>query len=328
MSDPCRSHLPLSFCLKELTDSELLQAFAGDNNQAAFDVLVRRYGPLVLGVCRRVLHHDHDTEDAFQATFLVLARKAGTIHKQESLWSWLYKVAYRIALRVRASQARRKTRELQAIQQLIVHQAARPRGPYLGEFLDEEVERLPEKYRAPVLLCYLQGQTNEEAARRLRCPTGTVKIRLLRARQLLRKRLQRRGVAMSLAALAAALLQEATAAVPPAWQINSMRAALQVKVLSMPAGAGRALRVTGLVEASLKRMCLSKLKVAMAVLITVLLCAGTDGLMRPAVASARPPQRIEQRWPGPLPADLETPLPLPMDHGRFFAAATPTRPRP
>src|SRR5262249_16288163 len=156
-------------------------------------------------------------------------RKAGTIHKQESLWSWLYKVAYRIALRVRASQARRKSRELQAIQHLALQLAGKPRGPYLGEFLDEEVERLPEKYRAPVLWCYLQGQTNEEAARRLRCPTGTVKVRLLRARQMLRKRLQRRGVALSLAALAAALVEEATAVVPPAFHSNALRASLEAK---------------------------------------------------------------------------------------------------
>jgi RNA polymerase sigma factor (sigma-70 family) len=328
MSDTLRSDLhSMLFCppfLEDLTDPELLQAFAGDNNQAAFGVLVRRYGPLVLGVCRRVLHNDHDTEDSFQATFLVLARKASSIHKQESLWSWLYKVAYRIALRVRASQARRKLRELQAIQHLTLHQAARPRGPYLGEFLDEEVERLPEKYRAPVLLCYLQGQTNEEAARRLRCPTGTVKIRLLRARQLLRKRLQRRGVTLSLVALAGALVDEAAAAVPPAWELNTVRASIHAKGLSIPAGTG--LRVGGLVEASLKRMCLGKLKVAIAVLITVLLCAGTDGLMRPAVASARSLQHLEQRSPAPLPSDLETPLP--MDDGRFFAAAAANRFRP
>jgi RNA polymerase sigma factor (sigma-70 family) len=295
--------LTASPLLEDLTDTELLQAFAGENDQAAFAVLVRRYGPLVLGVCRRVLHHDHDTEDAFQATFLVLARKAGTIHKQESLWSWLYKVAYRIALRVRASQARRRAREHEAIQHLALPPAGKPRGPHLGEFLDEEVERLPEKYRAPVLLCYLQGQTNEEAARRLRCPTGTVKIRLLRARQLLRRRLERRGVALSLTALAAALVSEAAAAVPPAWHISALRASLQGTGASFPTRVGR------LVEASLKRMCLGKLKVALALLVTVLLCAGTDGLTRPAVASAKPPG-IEENRPAPLPRDSDTPLPL------------------
>src|SRR5207248_9268945 len=126
---------------------------------------------------------------------LVLARKAATIHKHESLWSWLYKVAYRIALRARAGKARRRARELQAIQHLTQPPAGRPWGPHMGEFLDEEVQRLPEKYRAPGLLCYLQGATNEEAARRLRCPTGTLKVRLLRARELLRKRLERRSVA-------------------------------------------------------------------------------------------------------------------------------------
>jgi RNA polymerase sigma factor (sigma-70 family) len=300
-----------------MTDTELLQTFAADNDQTAFAVLVRRYGPLVLGVCRRVLHNDHDTEDAFQATFLVLARKAGTIHKQESLWSWLYKVAYRIALRVRASQARRKAREQQAIQHLALQPTGTPRGPYLGEFVDEEVERLPEKYRAPVLLCYLQGETNEEAARRLRCPTGTVKIRLLRARQLLRKRLERRGVALSVAGLLALLVDEATAAVPPAWLPATLDAVTQTRGAFLAVGLSA--RVARLAEASLKRMCLSKLKVALALLITVLLCAGTDGLTRPAAASVNRPT-IEKTKPFPAPFDSSSPLPTPPVNNHFAAA--------
>ena len=214
--------------LEGLTDADLLARFAADQDETAFAVLVRRYGPLVRGVCRRVLHHDHDTEDAFQATFLVLARKAGTIHKHESLWSWLYKVAYRIALRARAGKARRRAQENEAVQRQTVQHGSPAPDPYLAEFLDEEVRRLPEKYRAPILLCYLQGETNEEAARRLHCPTGTVKIRLLRARQLLRKRLERRGVALSLAALAAGLLQHTEAAVPAALAARTARAATLV----------------------------------------------------------------------------------------------------
>jgi RNA polymerase sigma-70 factor (ECF subfamily) len=282
---------------EELTDNELLRRFAADNDETAFAVLVGRYGPLVLGVCRRVLHHAHDTEDAFQATFLVLARKAGTIHKSESLWSWLYKVAYRIALRARAGKARRQAREQQAVQRLAARQAAVTPRPGLGEYLDEEVRRLPEKYRVPVLLCYLQGETNEEAARRLRCPTGTVKIRLLRARELLRKRLERRGVALS----AAALLREAHAAVPPALLASTLRATVLGGAKSALPAVGPSARVTGLVEAALKRMCLAKLKVALAVLVTVLVCAGTNVLTQSVRGAEVLPIQVKpiQRQPPP-----------------------------
>ena len=168
-----------------LTDGQLLSRYVGRGNQEAFAMLVQRHGPMVLGVCRRVLHHDQDTEDAFQAAFVVLARKAGTILKHDSVGSWLYKVTYRIAVRIADREVRRIAQEQRVTQ---------PVGePVLGDVvqnelrqvLDEEVHRLPEKYRAPILLCYLQGQTNEEAAALLHCPAGTVKIRLMRAREML-----------------------------------------------------------------------------------------------------------------------------------------------
>jgi len=317
----CLRAIPL---LDDLTDTDLLQLFAADRNEVAFAALVRRYGPLVLGVCRRVLHHDYDTEDAFQATFLVLARKAGTIHKHESLYSWLYKVAYRIALRVRSGKAKRRARELLAIQHLAEQPASKARGPYLGEFLDEEVQRLPEKYRAPVLLCYLQGATNEEAAHRLHCPTGTVKIRLLRARQLLRKRLERRGVALSLAALAAGLVHEAMAAVPPSWQMSTTRAATHLGGGYSAISAGLSTRVAGLVETSLQRMCRAKLKVALAVLLTVLLCASTEGLTRPAAAAEALPGKPLVSPPETFPPESDSPGLLP---GNNHLVATCCRPR-
>jgi RNA polymerase sigma factor (sigma-70 family) len=310
-----RAFVPIHV-LEGLTDTDLLGRFAADNDETAFAVLVRRYGPLVLGVCRRVLHHDHDTEDAFQATFLVLARKAGTIHKHESLWSWLYKVAYRIALRARAGKARRQAQESEAMQRLTVRQSSPASDPYLAEFLDEEVRRLPDKYREPILLCYLQGETNEEAARRLHCPTGTVKIRLLRARQLLRKRLERRGVALSLAALAAGLLQHAEAAVPAVLAARTARAASLVGEGYSPMAAGLSSQVAGLVEVSLRRMCLTKLKVALAVLVAVLLCACTEGLTQPAGAADVMPAKSREMAPKAVPSyDSDSPLP-----GARFAA--------
>src|SRR5262249_6174340 len=151
-------------------DGQLLQRYVHSQDETAFAALVTRHGPLVLGVCRRVLRHQQDTEDAFQATFVVLARKARSICKQASLASWLFKVAYRIALRARAATAGRRLREQQAV---VARLGDRPAAPSpLGEVvlaelrrvLDEEVQRLPEKYRTPILLCYLEGQTNEKAA--------------------------------------------------------------------------------------------------------------------------------------------------------------------
>ena len=151
-----------------LSDSQLLQRFAGRADQAAFATLVQRHGPLVLGVCRRILQHDQDTEDAFQATFVVLARKAGGISNHQSLASWLYKVAYRIALRARSDKARRHLVENQAPPRAMDTDLGDVVQRELQQILGEEVQRLPEKYRAPILLCYLQGQTNEEAAAELR----------------------------------------------------------------------------------------------------------------------------------------------------------------
>jgi RNA polymerase sigma factor (sigma-70 family) len=190
---------------EDLADEDLLERFlrgGAIEAQDAFRALVRRHGPSVLGVCRHVLVRDHDAEDAFQATFLALARKGATIADRRVLSSWLREVAYRTALRARARAGRRRAIERQAM-------AMSPRGDEPGDkdellslselrpILHEEVVRLPEKYRVPVTLSYLQGKTNQEVAELLNWPIGTVKGRLLRARQMLRSRLSRRGVALS-----------------------------------------------------------------------------------------------------------------------------------
>jgi RNA polymerase sigma factor (sigma-70 family) len=187
------------------TDGHLLRRFAADRDQAAFATLVERHGPLVLSVCRRVLGTVQDAEDAFQATFLVLARKAGSIRDPHLLGNWLYGVASRIARKARAGVSKRQMHEKQA--QLLPSLQAPP-GPEpddVGSVLDEELSRLPEKYRVAVVLCYLEGKTNEEAAQLLDWPTGTVKGRLARARDLLRSRLMRRGLRASALVLAAFL---------------------------------------------------------------------------------------------------------------------------
>jgi RNA polymerase sigma factor (sigma-70 family) len=181
-----------------VTDAALLERFArGD--EAAFELLVWRHGPMVLGACRRVLRHEQDAEDAFQATFLALARRAAAIRKSQSLGGWLYTVAHRVALRAREDRdARPYIAELTGKEP-----AADPRpGPAeelarreVGPLLESEVARLPEKYRAAFVLCYLEGKTNEEAAELLGCPKGTVLSRLARARERLRRRLAGRHLA-------------------------------------------------------------------------------------------------------------------------------------
>ncbi|HKI38152.1 MAG TPA: sigma-70 family RNA polymerase sigma factor [Gemmataceae bacterium] len=201
-------------------DAELLRRFAADRGEEAFALLVKRHGPLVLSVCRRVLGTDQDAEDAFQATFLVLARKAATIRDPGLLGNWLYGVASRIARKARASQRKRQDREK------LVRTLPSPQvppagaGDDLGSVLDEELRRLPEKYRAAVGLCYLEGKTNAEAASLLRWPTGTLKGRLARARDLLRGRLVRRGLGAIVLGLATFLVgsdaRAAAASDPPA----------------------------------------------------------------------------------------------------------------
>ena len=217
------------------TDTQLLRRFATDRDQSAFALLVERHGPLVLGVCRRVLGGLQDAEDAFQATFLVLARKAGSIRNPELLGNWLYGVASRIARKARAAGHKRQMHEKQVTLLPSLAAPASIADPDLGPVLDEELSRLPEKYRAALVLCYLEGRTNEEAARLLRWPTGTVKGRLARARDLLRDRLIRRGLQASALLLATCLVEAKAraAAVPQALADTTARAAV-----SYASGAG------------------------------------------------------------------------------------------
>jgi RNA polymerase sigma factor (sigma-70 family) len=181
-------------------DRQLLQRFVTQRDERAFAVLVRRHGPLVLGTCRQVLRQDHDAEDAFQATFLVLARKAASIHNQGALAAWLHRVALNIASTAKSSAAHRRAHERRAVNMSSRSCPGDDDEVVLRDLqplLHEEVDRLPTKYRVPVVLCYLGGKTNEEAASELGWPLGTVKGRLTRARDVLRARLARRGLALS-----------------------------------------------------------------------------------------------------------------------------------
>jgi RNA polymerase sigma factor (sigma-70 family) len=175
-----------------LSDKELLASFVRGREEAAFASLVRRHGPMVLSVCRRVLHNRHDAEDAFQATFLVLVEKAPRLRRPELLANWLYGVAYRTALHARQRAARRSEREREATAMSTPSSEPEIEAQELRRILDEELHRLPEKYRAPLVLCYMEGKTNEEAARVLGWPSGSMSYRLARGRDMLRQRLEAR----------------------------------------------------------------------------------------------------------------------------------------
>jgi RNA polymerase sigma factor (sigma-70 family) len=197
------------------TDGQLLQDYLSRRDEAALTVLVGRHGPMVWGVCRRVLHSPHDAEDAFQATFLVLVRKAASITSKELVANWLYGVAYLTARKARARAAKRKERERQ-VTAMPEPEAMRPDSCHdLQPLLDHELSRLPDKYRIPIVLCDLEGKTRKAAAQQFGCPEGTVAGRLARARALLAKRLARHGLPVSGAALAAVLAQETAAASLP-----------------------------------------------------------------------------------------------------------------
>jgi serpin B len=248
------------------TDAELLESYSGGQAEA-FEQLVRRHGRMVLGVCRRILGNDHDAEDAFQATFLVLARKAGALGWHDSVANWLYGVACRTARKARLAADRRRRREevvatmnREPVTRDVVDADVKP-------ILDEEVGRLPDKYRQPIVLCYLEGQTNEEAARQLRCPAGTLKVNLMRARDLLRSRLVQRGVAVSAGTFAALLdAQAASANVPESLLGATLNAAERF-------AAGGATSATTLAEGVLHDMFREKLK-NIAVTLAAILAVG------------------------------------------------------
>src|SRR5262245_10242653 len=204
-----------------LTDGELLESFLSRRDAAAMEVLVRRHAPMIWGVCRRVLGNPHDAEDAFQATFLVLVRRAASIASRELLANWLYGVAHQTALKARATTARRNGRERQVTVMPEPAVAGQDVWDDLGPLLDEELSRLPDKHRAVVVLCDLEGKSRKDAAGQFGLPEGTVASRLTRARSMLAKRLTQRGVAMSGGSLAAVLLRNAASAAVPTSVVDS-----------------------------------------------------------------------------------------------------------
>jgi RNA polymerase sigma factor (sigma-70 family) len=253
-----------------LPDEQLLERFAHLRDEAAFEALLHRHGPLVFGVCRKLLYDAHDAEDAFQATFLILARKASSVAPRSLVGNWLYGVAYRVAARARKAALRRPRQQL-AVEVAAVPGTDRTADPDLAPLLHEELQRLPEKYRRPVVLCHLEGKTNEEAATRLRCPVGTVKIRLHRARALLRARLTRRGVTLSAGLLTSALAPSAVSA--------GLLDASAEAALTFAAGGAVSASVAALTKGVLQTMLLNKLKLGAALILAVAVLVGAGGFV-------------------------------------------------
>jgi RNA polymerase sigma factor (sigma-70 family) len=268
--DPLRRHIrrlvAAHLVAADLPDPLLLERFASRQEEAAFAALVRRHGPLVWGVCWRLLRQRQDAEDAFQATFLVLARKAGSLRRPEALGAWLHGVATRTALKARSGAARRRACEREA--------AALAAGPAddavwrdLRRLLDEAVAGLPEKYRVPFVLCYLEGRTVTEVAERLGWPRGTVATRLAWARARLRARLARRGLALSAAVLTAALARGSAPAAVPAWLTWTTAEAARNLATSGVAMGGASAPAVALAKGVCNAMVLTKGKVGVAVLL-------------------------------------------------------------
>lgn len=277
--------------LAELSDEVLLQRFVADRDEGAFTVLVERYGLMVHSVCSRVLGRGPDAEDACQATFLVLVQKAGSVRKRSALSSWLHGVAYRLSSRLKRDNARRQQRE----QKVAPGAGSEPFDEITWReaqaILDEELNRLPLKYRSVLILCYLEGKTRDEAARQLELTEGKLHGLLQRGRDLLRKRLTHRGVALSGALLSCGLSHGAQSA-PPALVVSISKAAM---AYSRHGSASAAVRpqVVSLTKEALKAMMISRLKMTGGIFCAclVLACAGS-GLVSKGSAQSQPDKKL------------------------------------
>jgi len=260
------------------SDWDLLDRFAAAHDETAFEVVVWRHHQMVVSVCSRILADSNDVEDAFQATFLVLARKAGSLRRTGSLSSWLFGVARRVALEARARGSRRHVPDLVYVPPACPEPCDEIVRQELRCVFDEVLGQLPEKYRAPIVMCYLEGLTYEEAGQRLGCPKGTVSTRLTRARELLKIRLTGRGLAVSAGSLAAWLCASAaSAATPVSLVASAIKAATAAAAMKTVAGT-IAPKVAALTQGVLKAMFMTKLKKLTALTLLLALAAFGGGL--------------------------------------------------
>jgi RNA polymerase sigma-70 factor (ECF subfamily) len=270
-----------------LSDGQLLERFTARREGAVFEAIVGRHGPMVWGVCRRVLQDHHDAEDAFQATFLVLARKASSVTIREKLGNWLYGVAYHTATKARAMKTKRRARELQVSDMPEPMVAPDGQRDDLADSLDQEMSRLPEKYRIAIVLCDLGGMGHKEAARQLGCPVGTVSSRLSRARAMLASRLARRGVSLSVGSLAVLLARESASASMPTGLIGpTAKAASLIASGEAVTAAVVSAEVVALAGEVLKAMLLGRLRIAAAMLVLV---SATVLALVPSASQSEPP---------------------------------------
>jgi RNA polymerase sigma factor (sigma-70 family) len=286
-----------------VTDGRLLENFITNRDPAAFEALVRRHGPMVLGVCRRVLRNSHDAEDAFQATFLVLARKAASVWPRQMVGNWLYGVGHRTALHARAANARRHARERQVVE--MPEPETVPPEPWheLRMALDEELARLPDKYRLSIVLCDLEGRSRREVAQQFQVPEGTLSSRLTTARRILARRLARRGLAVTAGSLVLALSHDAASGCVPLSLVRSTVEAAGLIAARQAANMVRA-PVVALTEGVLKSMMLTKLKVVGTVLVLGMVALGGVLLTHQRLAA-------QQEGTGPgLPAEVDVGQPL------------------
>jgi RNA polymerase sigma factor (sigma-70 family) len=270
----------------DLSDAQLLARFVNGQDEAAFAMLVRRHGPMVLGVCRRVLRHSQDAEDVFQATFLILARKARSVLSREAIGSWLYRVAFRAAQEARALRARRRAKEKQMDDTLqpTVNPAEVQDWRHL---LDHELNRLPEKYQAAIVLCDLEARTRKEVARQLGIAESTLSSRLAYGRKLLASRLARRGVALGGGALVGSLSEGVLAAnVPGSLVSSTTKAAVLVAAGKL---AMVATPVAILMKGVMKSMFIAKLKTVVGFSSFVVLAIGFGGLAYQTVGAQNVP---------------------------------------
>jgi RNA polymerase sigma-70 factor (ECF subfamily) len=292
------------------SDGQLLDRFLTDRDEAAFEALLARLGPMVWAVCRRQLTDPADVEDAFQATFLVLVRKGRSVVPRDRVGSWLYGVACHAARKARVDRARRRDKEHRAAAMTHAAVSDSRDATDLAAWIDQELGRLPEKYRAAVVLCDLEGKTRQEAARHLGWPEGTVAGRLARAREMLARRLAKHGLAVTPAAIAAALANQGTAGMPPSAVLAGTRACAMRLAAGQLAGASPGAQL--LVESIVKTMLVQKLR-GVALGLGLLVAAGlTVGGLADRFAQAQPagtpprpadPPAVAAEQQPPRPAD-------------------------
>lgn len=288
-----------------VADAELLARWAQHRDEAAFELLVRRYAPLVLALCRRVLADANDADDAFQATFLVLARKASAIQRAGVLAAWLHRVACRVAVRVRADRSKRGVRPESSIELVPARETCDAGFRELERVLDEEITGLPERQRAVVVLCCLEGKTGEEAGRLLGCAPGTVSSRLTRAREQLRARLTRRGFAPAAVASLAALSASVGAASPTELIRSTLAAASPFADGYSSSPAGPLSRPASLAQGVIRTMTATQFKLAALLILTGLVAVG--GVLAATQVGGEKPQLPITKLGGEKVADEKRP---------------------